>query len=110
MSTPMRGPHKGHMANYLAQGGQVPAMVSPGEIYLSPENVRKVVHEGQDPKSVGVTFRGKAKVRGDSLKNDTIPETLEEGGVVIDRKNVMSREKRELFVHKALAKKRAGGQ
>lgn len=102
------GPHGSHVANYLfADGGKVPAMVSPGEIYLSPENVHKVVHEGIDPKKVGEKIPGKAKVRGDSFKNDTVPKTLEEGGVVIDRKNMGTKEKRELFVHRSLAKKRA---
>ena len=98
-----------HMDEYFGGGGKVPAMVSPGEIYLSPENVRRVKEEGIDPAKIGEKFKGKAKVKGDSLKNDTIPRTLEEGGVVIDRKNMSTREKRELFVHKATARKKAGG-
>lgn len=103
------GPHKSHVANYLyAEGGKVPAMVSPGEIYLSPDKVHKVIHEGVDPAKIGHKFGGKAKVKGDSLKNDIIPEDLEEGGVVIDRKNMGTREKRELFVHRAIARKKAG--
>ena len=85
-------------------------MVSPGEIYLSPEQVKKVIHEGEDPAKIGQRFHGKAKVKGDSLKNDTIPKTLEEGGVVIDREHVGSREKRELFVHRAIARSRAKGK
>lgn len=104
------GPHNCHVANYLmSKGGQVPAMVSPGEIYLSPENVEKVVTEGQNPMKIGQKIGGKAKVKGDSKKNDTVEMTLEEGGVVIPRHvvNKMSREKAELFVHKAIAKKRA---
>lgn len=102
---------KNHVANFLfGKGGKVPAMVSPGEIYLSPEKVHKVIHEGVDPAKIGEKFKGKAKVKGDSLKNDTIPKDLEEGGVVIDRKNMGTREKRELFVHRAIARKKAGGQ
>ncbi len=101
------GPFNSHVANYLAGGGKVPAMVSPGEIYLSPEKVLLVIHEGKDPAKVGEKIKGKAKVKGDSLKNDTVPKDLEEGGVVIDRKNMGSREKRELFVHRALAKNKA---
>lgn len=102
------GPHNSHVANFLfAGGGKVPAMVSPGEIYLSPEKVRQVIHEGMDPAKVGKKFTGKAKVKGDSVKNDIIPTDLEEGGIVIDRKNMGSREKRELFVHKAMARKKA---
>ncbi len=103
------GPHKSHVANYLASGGRVPAMVSPGEIYLTPQQVARVVQEGVDPARIGEKFKGHAKVKGDSLKNDTIPRNLEEGGVVIDRKNMGTREKRELFVHRAIARKKARG-
>ncbi len=104
------GPHKSHVANFLfAGGGKVPAMVSPGEIYLTPEKVHRVIHEDADPRKIGEKFKGKAKVKGDSLKNDIIPRDLDEGGVVIDRKNVMSKEKSQLFVHKALARKKARG-
>lgn len=95
-------PH--HFHEYFAEGGKVPAMVSPGEIYLSPKQVHEVATKGFDPAKIGHKFSGKAKVKGDSLKNDNIPATLEEGGIVIDRKNMGSREKRELFVHKTLAK------
>lgn len=109
--TPMEGPHKSHVANFLmAKGGKVPAMVSPGEISLSPEQVHAVVHEGANPFKVGERIGGKAKVKGDSLKNDTVPKTLEEGGVIIPRHiaTKMDPEKAELFVHRALARKKAG--
>lgn len=99
-----------HFHDYFSDGGKVPAMVSPGEIYLSPDKVRRVVSEGIDPAKIGEKFKGKAKVKGDSLKNDTIPKDLEEGGVVIDRKNMSTREKRELFVHRSIAKHKAGGK
>lgn len=102
-----------HFKNYFAKGGstnQIPAMVSPGEVYLSPEQVQKVINEGANPLKIGQKFSGKARVKGDSLKNDTIPVTLESGGVVIDRKNVMSPEKAELFVHKSIARHKAGGK
>lgn len=106
------GPHKSHVANFLSGGSvkKVPAMVSPGEVYLSPEQVKKVINEGIDPISIGHRFKGKAKVKGDSLKNDNIPVDLEEGGVIIDRKNMDTRHKRELFVHKSIAKHKAGGK
>lgn len=102
-----QGPHKSHIANYLMnKGGKVPALVSPGEVYLSPDQVEKVVKEDADPLKIGQKFKGKAKVKGDSKKNDFIPADLEEGGVVVDRENMGSAEKRKLFVHKAIAKKR----
>ena len=94
--------------NYFAEGGAVPAMVSPGEVYLSPDKVQKVLSEDVDPVKIGEKFKGKAKVKGDSLKNDVIPKTLEQGGVVIDREHMQSADKRKLFVHKAIAKKKAG--
>lgn len=93
-----------HFANYFAKGGEakdVPAMVSPGEIYLPPDAVERVKH-GADPLKEGMRIPGQAKVKGDSLKNDTVPATLKEGGVVIDRKNVGHSDKARLFVLKSL--------
>lgn len=106
------GPHPSHVANFLAGGGPVPAMVSEGEIYLNPEQVRKVIHEDMDPMKVGTKIKAqnasqRATIKGDSLKNDKIAMELEEGGVVIDRKNMSTKEKRQLFVHRALARKKA---
>ncbi len=95
-----------HVSNYFAKGGKVPAMVSPGEIYLTPENVHKVVNEGADPLKIGQRIGGKAKVKGDSYKNDTIRADLDEGGVVVDRKNAMDSSKAALFVHQSLNKRR----
>lgn len=101
------GPHKSHVANFLNGGSvkHVPAMVSAGEVYLNPEQVKKVIHDGANPLKIGYKFKGKAKVKGDSIKNDTIPVDLEEGGVIVDRKNVMSADKARSFVHHSLAKK-----
>jgi hypothetical protein len=100
----------GHFERYFADGGEVPAMVSAGEVYLNPDQVHRVLKEDVDPKDIGHKFKGKAKVKGDSYKNDTIPTTLREGGVVIDREHMGSAEKRKLFVHQAMAKKKAGGK
>lgn len=105
-----KGPHQSHVANYLAQGGRVPAMVSPGEIYLSPDKVKRVIEQGENPLKIGDRIPGKAKVRGDSLKNDTVPTTLEEGGVVVPRHILKHKnsEKAELFVRRAVHLKKAG--
>lgn len=81
-----KGPHLGHVANFLAGGGvsEVKAIVSPKEVYLSPDQVHKVVHEGADPMKIGHKFPGTDKVKGkDSKKNDVIPTTLQDGGCVI---------------------------
>lgn len=82
-----KGPHRSHVANFLAGGGQVgdvKAIVSPKEVYLAPAQVHKVIHEGADPMKIGHHFPGQDKVKGrDSKKNDVIPTTLRAGGVVI---------------------------
>jgi hypothetical protein len=79
-------------------------MVSPGERYLNPDEVKKVVEEGANPLRIGKKVLGRPKVKGDSLKNDTVPVTLDEGGVVIPRHimNKKSSEKAELFVRRAV--------
>lgn len=103
-------PHHEHLHNYFSGGGKVPAMVSPGEVYLSPEKVRQVVEEGKNPMKIGHKVGGKAAKKNDSYANDTVPATLEEGGVVIPRHittHKMSAEKAELFVHRAIARKKA---
>ena len=69
----------------MAKGGSVPVMLSPGEKYLSPEEAQKVASQEESVKQVGKKIPGKAKVEGDSLKNDVVPAKLEEGGFVIPR-------------------------
>jgi hypothetical protein len=96
-----------HLGAYFADGGKVSAMVSPGEIYLSPDKVHKVMNEGANPLKIGHRIPGKAKVKGDSYSNDTVPANLDEGGVVIDRKNSIDPHKAALFVHQSLHKRRS---
>ena len=88
-----------------AKGGKVPAMVSPGEISLSPEKAKKVAQGKESPMS-GKRIPGQAKVKGDSLKNDTVPAMLESGGVIIPRSHADSPSKAAAFVRTILAKKR----
>lgn len=73
----------GALLALLNKGGTVKAMVSPGEQYLDPTDVKKVVKDGANPLSVGERIPGKPKVKGDSLKNDVVPKRLKSGGVVI---------------------------
>lgn len=97
----------GSDAPMMAQGGEVPAMVSAKERFLNPHEVKKVL-AGADPMKLGKEFHGKAKVKDDSLKNDTIKTTLQEGGVVIPRHittHKMASEKASEFVRRAAAKK-----
>jgi hypothetical protein len=74
-----------------AKGGKVPAMVSPGEQYLPPADVKKV-EKGANPLQVGERIPGKPKVKGNSLKNDTVPKLLEAGGVVIPNDIMQSKD------------------
>lgn len=67
-----------------AKGGRVPAMVSPGEVYLDKKAVNEVA-KGKDPIKAGEKIPGKAKVKGNSYANDTVPKTLESGGIVLPK-------------------------
>jgi len=71
---------------FAAHGGKVPAMVSPGERYLSPDKV-EAVKQGANPIKVGEKIPGKPAVGGakNSYANDTVPKTLDAGGIVIPR-------------------------
>lgn len=105
-----KGPAGSNVSDYtsLAAGGEVKAMVSPGERYLPPQEVKKVAQGKKEPVKAGVKIPGQAKVKGDSLKNDTVPMTLEEGGIVIPRSVMQSddaAEKARRFVAAVLAKK-----
>ena len=101
----------------MAKGGEitnekVPAMVSPGEVYLPPNKVNEVA-KGKDPASVGEKIPGKAKVGGDSYKNDTVKRVLEAGGVVIPRHIMSSKNPAAAaakFVQETLAKQRKGSK
>lgn len=80
---------KSHIGQYhaaMANGGPVPAIVSPGEKYLNPQDVQMVRH-GANPLAMGETIPGQPKVGGakDSYANDTVPKTLQEGGIVLPR-------------------------
>lgn len=96
----------------LNEGGQVggkavPAMVSPGERYLPPRDVKKVA-QGANPLAVGEKIPGKVKQKGDHYSNDTVPKTLQEGGVVIPKSVLESKNPHAesyKFVNAILAKK-----
>lgn len=74
----------------MADGGKVPAMVSPGEQYLKPQDVEKV-KKGADPLAVGEKIPGKPKHPGNDYRNDVVPKDLDEGGVVIPNKVMQSK-------------------
>jgi hypothetical protein len=94
----------------MAEGGKVPAMVSPGERYLPPSEVEKVKKGEKEAVHAGKKIPGKAKVDGDNLQNDTVHATLKEGGIVIPRSVMQSddpAEQARKFVAAVLAKKQA---
>lgn len=94
-----------HLSNF-SKGGKVPAMVSPGEVYLDRKDVKEV-KSGKDPIKAGEKIKGKASVKGDSLKNDIIAKKLESGGIVIPRSITQgpdAHEKAHRFVSAVLAK------
>lgn len=97
----------------LANGGKVPALLSPGERYLSPDKVQDVAQGKADPIKDGKKVPGKPKVAGakNSYANDTFKTELDEGGIVIPRSITQGKdaEKKAMdFVRKCLAKSRKG--
>ena len=94
-----------------AEGGRVDALVSPGEQYLPPKAVKKVLKDGKNPLSVGERIPGKPKFKGNDYRNDTVPKKLEEGGVVIPNE-VMQKPNAHWeamkFVHAHMAKSKKG--
>lgn len=74
-----------HIHGY-AQGGKVPALVSPGEVYLKPQDVKQVA-EGNKAPMAGEKIPGKAKVQGakNDYANDTVRKDLDQGGIILPR-------------------------
>ncbi len=89
---------------FASKGGKVPVMLSPGEVYVPPNKVKEVADGKKTAKAAGRTVQGKAKVEGDSKKNDTVPAKLESGGVVVPRTQANSNDAAEKFVQAILAK------
>lgn len=97
-----------------AKGGKVPALVSPGERYLPPKAVKEVKEGKKSPMKAGEKIPGKPKVPGakDDYANDTVPKTLEEGGIVLPRSVTQSKHphwEAKKFVEAVMAKKRHRG-
>lgn len=76
----------GDMAMY-AKGGKIDAIVSPGEGYLKPKEVKKVAEGKENPIKAAEKIPGKPKVPGavNSYANDTVPKKLESGGIILPR-------------------------
>jgi hypothetical protein len=100
----------GALAALMSKGGKVPALVSPGERYLPPKEVKEVAAGRKAPMKAGEEIKGKPKVGGakDSYANDTVEKNLDEGGVVLPRSVTQSKDadsKSRKFVGAVLAKK-----
>lgn len=94
----------------MAEGGQVPAMVSPGEVYLPPKDVQKVA-QGADPIATGEKIPGKPVYPGNDYRNDVVPKTLKEGGIVIPNEVLQKPNahwEAMRFVHAVLKKNKLG--
>jgi hypothetical protein len=81
----------GLMSAFMARGGKVPAMVSPGERYLPPAEAKAVKEGKKDPMKAGEKIPGKPKYPGNNYANDVVPKTLEEGGLVIPNSVMQSK-------------------
>lgn len=104
---PGTGPRSASVRAMLAGGGKVPALVSPGEQYLPPQAAQAVASGQSKPFNVGERIPGKPKVAGNSYANDTVPKTLESGGVVIPNAIMQSKDaekKAAEFVRQVMAK------
>lgn len=92
-----------------AQGGKVPAMVSPGEKVLNPGEAKAVAEGKANPMAMGEMVPGKAPVKGDSYKNDNVKKDLPAGGIVIPRSVMQSKDPvrgAADFVRDVMAKKK----
>jgi len=78
-------------ATGMAKGGQVKAMLSPGEAYIPPQKLKDAVRK-KNPLADGKRVPGKPKIPGDSYANDVVPAKLEAGGVVIPNSIMQSKD------------------
>lgn len=95
-----------------AHGGKVPALLSPGERYLSPKDVKQV-EKGANPMKEGKKIPGTPKVKGakNSYANDTVKASLDEGGIVLPRSVTQHKNPEwaaHAFVRGIMAKNRQG--
>jgi hypothetical protein len=100
----------GLASKMVAKGGKINALVSPGEIWLSPNKAKAVAAGKADPMKVGEKIPGKAPVSGarNDYANDIVPKKLEVGGVVVPRSETQSTQPRKNsieFVASTMAKK-----
>lgn len=92
---------------------KIPAMVSPGEVYLKPGQAKQVAKGKANPIKAGEKIPGKPKVSGNSYTNDVVPKKLDAGGVVIPNSVMQSSDPAHnayKFVQAVMAQKKAKGK
>lgn len=107
-STVNTGPRSHYARLMMANGGKVPALVSPGEQYLPPQTAKAVAQGKAAPLSSGVRIPGTPAVKGDSYANDTVPMMLQSGGIIIPNSIMQSKDaekKAAEFVRRVLQNK-----
>lgn len=67
----------------MNEGGQVDAMLSPGEGYIPPSKVKAVASGKLPPAQAMERVPGTPAQKGNHLSNDVVPAKLEKGGFVI---------------------------
>lgn len=87
-----------------SSGGQVDVVLSPGEKVIPPGKVNAAAGGKVEAKTVP----GKAKVSGDSVKNDTYQTKLPEGSIVVPRTKSGDNKDAAAFVRKVLAQRGRG--
>lgn len=91
----------------------VPALVSPGERYLTPKEAKKVAKGEKAPLKAGEKIPGKPKFPGNDYRNDVVPKKLKEGGIVIPNKILQSKNpghEAKKFVQAVIAKQGLKGK
>lgn len=93
----------------FAEGGTVPALVSPGEVRIKAKDVPKVAKGEKSPMD-GERIPGKPKVAGakNSYANDTVKKDLNEGDIILPRSVTQSKHphwEAKKFVEAIMAKK-----
>jgi len=75
----------GFASMVAAHGGEVPVVLSPGELKIPAHLVDAVAKGKVKASQAGERIPGKAKVKGDNLKNDTYATHANAGDVIIKR-------------------------
>jgi hypothetical protein len=98
------------LAMLAAKGGKIPVALSPGELKIPAHKVEAVASGKEKASEAGERIPGKAKVKGDSLKNDTYMTHANAGDIIVKRTKAQNdKDAREfLLAIKADKEKKSG--